>query len=56
MLEQSKTLSQVLSEDKKTRQLVPIWQDTEVLESVNNALRPLQECTDALFSVAYVSV
>ncbi|XP_061918596.1 E3 SUMO-protein ligase ZBED1-like [Entelurus aequoreus] len=56
VLEQSKALSQVLSEDKKTRHLVPTWQDTDVLESLNNALGPLQEFTDALSGEAYVSV
>ena len=55
VLEQRKALSQVLSEDRKTRHLVPSWQDTEVLESINNALRPLQEFTDALSGEAYVS-
>lgn len=56
VLEQSKVLSQVLSEDKKTHHLVPTWQDTDVLESINNALGPLQEFTDALSGEAYVSV
>ncbi|KAL1023621.1 hypothetical protein UPYG_G00043640 [Umbra pygmaea] len=56
VLEQSKALSQVLFEDKKTRHLVPTWQDTDVLESINNALGPLQEFTDALSGEAYVSV
>ncbi len=37
VLEQSKALSQVLSEDRKTCHLVPTWQDTDVLQSVNNA-------------------
>lgn len=53
MLEQSKALSQVLSEDRKTRHLVPTWQDTEVLESINNALHSLQDFTDALSGKAY---
>ena len=56
VLEQSKALCQVLSEDRKTRHLVPTWQDTDVLESVNNALGPLQEFTDALSGEDYVSV
>uniref|UniRef100_A0A1A7W7F2 Uncharacterized protein n=1 Tax=Iconisemion striatum TaxID=60296 RepID=A0A1A7W7F2_9TELE len=54
MLEQSKALTQVLSEDKKTRHLVPTWQDTDVLESINNAIGPLQEFTDALSGEAYL--
>ncbi|XP_063742455.1 E3 SUMO-protein ligase ZBED1-like [Eleginops maclovinus] len=56
VLEQSKALCQVLSEDRKTRHLVLTWQDTDVLESVNNALGPLQEFTDALSGEDYVSV
>lgn len=56
VLEQSKALSQVLSEDRKTRHLVPTWQDTEVLESINAALHPLQDFTDAFSGESYVSV
>ncbi|XP_073714924.1 E3 SUMO-protein ligase ZBED1-like [Misgurnus anguillicaudatus] len=56
VLEQSKALSQVLSEDRKTRHLVPTWQDTEVLESINAALHPLQVFTDAQSGELYVSV
>ncbi|XP_051798998.1 zinc finger BED domain-containing protein 4-like [Acanthochromis polyacanthus] len=56
VLEQSKALSQVLTEDKKMRHLVPTWQDIDVLESINSALGPLQEFTDALSGEAYVSV
>ncbi|XP_063732505.1 E3 SUMO-protein ligase ZBED1-like isoform X1 [Eleginops maclovinus] len=56
VLEQSKALCQVLSEDRKTRHLVLTWQDTDVLESVNNDLGPLQEFTDALSGEDYVSV
>ncbi|XP_060796344.1 E3 SUMO-protein ligase ZBED1-like [Neoarius graeffei] len=56
VLEQSKALCQVLSEDRKTRHLVPTWQDTDVLESINVALGPLQEFTDALSGEDYVSV
>lgn len=47
---------QVLSEDRKTHQLVPTWQGTEALESINNALHPLQEPTHALSGDANVSV
>ncbi|XP_049450866.1 zinc finger BED domain-containing protein 4-like [Epinephelus fuscoguttatus] len=56
VLEQSKVLSQVLSADKTTCHLVPTCQDTDVLESINNALGPLQEFTDALSGEAYVSM
>ncbi|XP_060774450.1 E3 SUMO-protein ligase ZBED1-like [Neoarius graeffei] len=56
VLEQSKALCQVLSEDKKTWHLVPTWPDTDVLESINGALGPLQEFTDALSGEDYISV
>lgn len=60
ILEQHKAIQQVLSEDKKHRHLIPTWQDVEVLESVNKALGPLLEFTDALsgeqqFTVSYVT-
>lgn len=47
VLEQEKAITQVLAADKKSRHLVPTWQDIDVLESVNKALSPLQEFTDA---------
>ncbi|XP_060761183.1 E3 SUMO-protein ligase ZBED1-like [Neoarius graeffei] len=56
MLEQQKAVAQVLGADKKTRQLVPAWQDIEVLESVHGALNALLEFTDSLSSENYVSV
>ncbi|XP_062312171.1 E3 SUMO-protein ligase ZBED1-like [Osmerus eperlanus] len=56
VLEQEKAITQVLAGDKKTRHLVPTWQDIQVLESVTAALKPLQDFTDALSGEAYVSV
>ncbi|XP_041841381.1 E3 SUMO-protein ligase ZBED1-like isoform X2 [Melanotaenia boesemani] len=56
MLEQQKAISQVLGADKKTRHLVPSWQDIDVLESVHGALNPLLEFTDSLSGECYVSV
>ncbi|XP_034145490.1 zinc finger BED domain-containing protein 4-like [Esox lucius] len=40
VLEQRRAISDVLSADRKTRHLVPSWQELDVLESVNLALRP----------------
>ena len=40
----------VLSLDQKTTHLITSWQDIEVLEAINNALRPLTDFTDALDS------
>ncbi|XP_041821745.1 E3 SUMO-protein ligase ZBED1-like [Chelmon rostratus] len=45
-----------LAIDRKARTLIPTWQDTEVLESINQALQPLLEFTDALSSEKYVSI
>ncbi len=56
VLEQEKAITQVLAADKKTRHLVPTWQDIMVLESVTAALKPLQDFTDALSGEAYISV
>jgi len=56
VLEQQKALSQILVADRKTRHLVPQWQNTDVLESVSKALKPLQEFTDGLSGEDYVSV
>lgn len=56
VVEQHKAISQVLSADKKTRHLVPSWQDLDVLESLHVALNPLLEFTDSLSGECYVSV
>lgn len=56
VLEQEKAISQVLRAHKKTRHLVPTWQDIDVWESVSKTLSPLMEFTDALSGEEYVSV
>lgn len=56
MLEQEKAIRQVLSADKKSRHLIPSWQDIEVLESFHKALNPLLQFTDALSGEDYVSI
>ena len=56
LLEQERAVSKILGSDKKTRHLVLHWQDLEVLESVNKALKPLVEFTDALSGEDYVTV
>ncbi|KAL2089159.1 hypothetical protein ACEWY4_016058 [Coilia grayii] len=55
-LEQEKAVSQVLLANKKARHLVPSWQDMALLKSLNKALAPLFEFTDALSGEKYVSV
>ncbi len=56
VLEQQRAISQVLSSDKKSRHLIPTWQDADVLEAISKSFRPLTEFTDALSSEKYVSV
>lgn len=56
ILEQQKAITQVLSEDKAARHLIPTWQDIDVLESVSKTLGPLLDFTDALSGEDYVSV
>ncbi|XP_008290990.1 zinc finger BED domain-containing protein 1-like isoform X2 [Stegastes partitus] len=56
ILEQQRALTKVLSTDRKARQLLPSWQDLDVLESMNRALSPLQDFTDALSAEQYVSI
>ncbi|XP_076849420.1 E3 SUMO-protein ligase ZBED1-like [Brachyhypopomus gauderio] len=55
-VEQEKAIRHVLGEDKKRRQLIPSWQDIDVLESVSKALSPLLEFTDALSGEQVVTV
>ncbi|KAJ8270429.1 hypothetical protein GJAV_G00114470 [Gymnothorax javanicus] len=55
-LEQEKAIVCVLGSDKRSRHLVPTWQDLEVLESINKAVKPLQDFTDALSGESHVSV
>ncbi|KAL4005537.1 hypothetical protein ACER0C_005250 [Sarotherodon galilaeus] len=56
VVEQERALSKVLSVDMKTRPLVPTWQDIEVLEAVQKALKPCQDFTDALSGEKYVTL
>ncbi|KAI3355862.1 hypothetical protein L3Q82_004415 [Scortum barcoo] len=56
VLEQERAISRVLGSDKKCRYLLPTWQDVEVLEPVNKAVKPLQDLTDALSGESYVTV
>lgn len=46
--EKDKVISQVLSADKKTRHWVSTKQDMDVLESMNEVLKPVLESTDSL--------
>ena len=48
LLEQEPAVRQILVGDRKTTHLVPAWQDIEVLESLQSAIKPLADFTDML--------
>ena len=56
ILEQDVAIRMVLSDDRKTTHLIPTWQDTMVLESVNASLSPVAEFTDFMSGEKYVSI
>ena len=56
VLEQQGALTNVLATDKKSRHIVPTWQDMEVLEAVEKAFKPLQDFTAALSGEDYVTL
>lgn len=49
VLEQAPVIRRVL-DDRRSQHLIPTWQDIEVLESVNAALKKVTDFTDALSS------
>lgn len=56
VLEQERALAKVLSADKKTRLLILTWQDIEILEAIQKALKPVQDFIDALSGEDYVTL
>ena len=56
ILEQDAAICMVLSEDRKTTHLIPTWQDSMVLESMNAALSSVAEFTDLMSGEKYVSI
>ena len=57
VLEQGKAaITHVRVADKMMWHLLPSWQNIWVLESVSEALKPLQDFTDTLSGEEYVSV
>ena len=56
ILEQEEALRIVLSADRKTTHLLLTWQDTEILQSLDQALSPLSTLTDILSGESYVTV
>ena len=56
ILDQESSIRQVLSADRKAIHLIPMWQDLEVLESMQAALSPLADFTDMLSGEERVAV
>ncbi|XP_076876677.1 E3 SUMO-protein ligase ZBED1-like [Brachyhypopomus gauderio] len=54
VLEQCPAIKRVL-DDRRSQHLIPTWQDVEVLESVNAALKKVADFTDALSSETMVT-
>ncbi|XDV32938.1 hypothetical protein PO909_003585 [Leuciscus waleckii] len=48
VLEQVPAIRRVLMDDRRSQHLIPTWQDIEVLESINAALKKVADFTDAL--------
>ena len=56
ILEQENAIRQVLGADRKTTHLLPTWQDTDVLESLDKALSPVAEFTNIMSMEHHVTV
>uniref|UniRef100_A0A9J8DDS8 BED-type domain-containing protein n=1 Tax=Cyprinus carpio carpio TaxID=630221 RepID=A0A9J8DDS8_CYPCA len=50
VLEQVPAIRRVVMDDRRSQHLIPTWQDIEVLESINAALKKVADFTDALSS------
>ncbi|XP_071793267.1 E3 SUMO-protein ligase ZBED1-like [Asterias amurensis] len=55
-LEQRTAVQRVLMANRDTSQLVPRWQDIDVLEAVQKALAPVADFTDIISAENYVTV
>ena len=55
LVEQERALVQILGADLKTTHLKPRWQDTEAMESVVSALKPISDLTDILSGEEHVT-
>uniref|UniRef100_A0A3P9IHA7 HAT C-terminal dimerisation domain-containing protein n=1 Tax=Oryzias latipes TaxID=8090 RepID=A0A3P9IHA7_ORYLA len=56
ILEQIPAIRRVLMDDRRSQHLIPTWQDIEVLESINAALKKVADFTAALSSEKTVTV
>ncbi|KAJ8375724.1 hypothetical protein SKAU_G00063040 [Synaphobranchus kaupii] len=55
VLKQEQAIARVLVSDRKHQHLIPTWQDKEVLNSVQAALKPVADFTDLLSFESYVT-
>lgn len=56
ILEQKEAIRLVLSADRSTSNIVPTWQDLDVLQAIDKAISPLSSLTDILSGEQYVTV
>ncbi len=54
ILEQAQAIRHILSDDRRSN-LSLTWQDTDVLQAVHNALKPVSDFTDILSGETYVT-
>ena len=56
ILEQKEAIRLVLSADRDISNIVPTWQDLDVLQALYEAVSPLSSLTDILSGEQYVTV
>ena len=56
ILEQKEAIRLVLSADRSTSNIMPTWQDLDVLQAIDKAISPLSSLTDILSGEQYVTV
>lgn len=56
ILEQKEAVRLVLGADRSTSNIVPTWQDLDVLQAIDQAISPLSSLTDILSGEQYVTV
>ena len=56
VLKNKKVIRRVLGDDRETSHLIPTWQDIEVLEAIDAALKLLADFTDIMSGSNYVTI
>ena len=56
ILEQKEAICLVLSADRSASNIVPTWQDLDVMQAIDKALSPLSTLTDILPGEKYVTI